>query len=181
MMLLRYFFVLMSLDDGLSIALDLFKLVALDDEMIITDLFIGFVAAYEHATIILNANVHVLFCMDEYLFFTFCVVEAPFIKSFSTFGAVRFDAGDFIVLRMFRVGSFAKIRWHLIGIVDTADDDRLVRVPFEKIHYDLMTDAWPKRSAPAFAGPLLCYPHPARTVRVVFAFSIPVKLDLHAA
>src|SRR2546426_4974613 len=108
-MLLCNLFVLMPLDQDVSVAFDLLELVTLDDEMIVTDLFIGFVAANEYAAIVLNPHVHVLFGMDEHLFFTFRVVEAPLVESFSTFRAVRFDAGEFIVIRMFWVWSFAKI------------------------------------------------------------------------
>src|SRR2546422_10232054 len=118
--------------------------------MIVTILFIGFFAANEFAAIVLNLHVYVLFSMDELLFFTFRVVEAPLVESFSTFRAVRFDAGEFIVIRMFWVWSFAKIRRHLVRVVDTANDDGLVWVAFEKIHHDFVADAWPKRGAPAF-------------------------------
>src|SRR5438309_223131 len=116
MMLLGNLFVLMPLDEDVFVAFDLFELVAFDDEMIVTDLFIGFVAANEDAAIILNSHIHVLFGMDEHLFFTFRVVEAPLVESFSTFGTVGFNAADFIVFRVCWVWSFAKIGRHLVSV-----------------------------------------------------------------
>src|SRR5207244_11729545 len=116
MMLLGNLFVLVSLDLEVPVTLDLLILVTLDDEVIVTDLFIGFVAANEDAAIVLNPHVHVLFGMDEHLFFTFRVVEAPLVESFSTFGTVRFNAADFIVFRMFWVWSFAKIGRYLVSV-----------------------------------------------------------------
>src|SRR5438552_443458 len=99
--------------------------------------------------------------MDEHLFFAFRVVEAPFVESFSTFGAVGLDTADFIVFWVFWVRSFAKIRRHLVSVVDGANDNRLVRVAFEKIHHDFVADTRPKRGAPAFARRGLRHSHPA--------------------
>src|SRR5260370_27669582 len=144
-MLLYNLFVPLSLDEDVPVAFDLFKLVTLDDEMIVTDLFIGLVAANEDTAIVLNPHVHVFFGMDEHLFFTFRFVEAPLVESFSTFCTVGFNAAYFVVLWMFWVRSFAKIGRHLVSVVDSANDNRLVRVAFEKIHHDFMPDAGPKR------------------------------------
>ena len=129
--------------------------------MIVTNLFVGFIAANKDAAIVLNAQVQVLFAMDEYLFFTFRVVKAPLVESFPTFGAVGLDAADFIVFRMFWVWSFAQLRRHLVSVVDSANDNWLVRVAFEKIHHDFVADTWPKRGAPPFARRGLRHSHPA--------------------
>ena len=160
-MLLHNLFVLVSLDLEVPVTLDLLILVTLDDEVIVTDLFIGFVAANEYAAIVLDPHVHVLFGIDEDLFFTFRVVKPPLVESFSAFGAVGLDAADFIIFRMFWVWAFAKIRRHLVSVVDSANDNRLIRVAFEKIHHDFVPDTRPKRGAPAFARPGLCNSHPA--------------------
>jgi hypothetical protein len=42
---------------------------------------------------------------------------------------------------------------HLLGVVDASDDDRLVRVAFEEVHDDFLTDVRPERRSSALARP----------------------------
>src|SRR3546814_12335814 len=46
-------------------------------------------------------------------------------------------------------------------------------------HHDLHAEAWGSDAARSGAGVALCYAHPARTLVVVRALSVPVELHLH--
>ncbi len=70
---------------------------------------------------------------------------------------------------------------HLLGVVDPAGDDRLVRIAFEKIDDHFLADARDGDHAPVLARPGLRHPHPAGAVLVLLAVAVPVELDFHPA
>ena len=70
---------------------------------------------------------------------------------------------------------------HLLGVVDAAGDDRLVRIAFEEIDDHLLADARDRDHAPALARPRMRDADPARAVLVLLAVAVPVELHLHAA
>src|SRR5690349_2108923 len=70
---------------------------------------------------------------------------------------------------------------HVFGVVDAADDERLIRVAFFEGHHDLVAHARPEKGSPAFARPNLRNAHPAGAVAVLLSFAVPVELHLDAA
>ena len=70
---------------------------------------------------------------------------------------------------------------HLLGVVDAADDDRLVGVAFEEVDDHFLADARDVDHAPLLAGPGRADADPAGAVGVVLALAVPVELHLHAA
>ena len=60
--------------------------------------------------------------------------------------SVGFQAADDLLLGQ-RIGR------HLLGIVNTPHDDRLVGVAFEKVDDDLLTDTRDINDTPLFPGP----------------------------
>src|SRR5215831_8338799 len=99
--------------------------------------------------------------MHEDLFFTLGIVEAPFVESDTTLGRVALDAGEFVVILVLRIQSITLIGGHLIGVVHTADNNRLIRIAFQKVDHHLLANAWPEGCAPTLAGPLLRHTTPA--------------------
>ena len=75
--------------------------------------------------------------MNKDLLFSLFIFKPDFIEAFSSNGAVRFDGA----LR-FLLGEI--VRWHVVGIVNTACDNGLIRITFKKIDNDFLTDPWSK-------------------------------------
>ena len=73
------------------------------------------------------------------------------------------------------------VRRHVFGVVDAADDDRLIGIALEKLDDDFLSDARQEHRPPPLAGPVLRDANPARALLVVLSFAIPVELDAHAA
>ena len=69
----------------------------------------------------------------------------------------------------------------MLGVVDAADDDRLVGIAFQEIDDHLLADARNVDRAPLLAGPGRADAHPAGAVGVVLALAVPVELHFHAA
>src|SRR5262245_44468209 len=124
--------------------------------------------------VMLDGGVHVVLAVQGDLFLALCVIEDQAVVAAPLGRAVGLEAADHFFL-----GKLA--RGHLLGVVDAADDDGLVRVAFEKIDDDLLPNARHVGDAPAFASPDRRNSHPAGAIGVVFAFAVPVELDLDTA
>ena len=72
-------------------------------------------------------------------------------------------------------------RRHILGIVDTAHDERSIRISFLEGNHNLIPDPRPEKRPVAIAGPRLRHAHPAGAVRIVLAVAVPVKLHLDPA
>ena len=64
------------------------------------------------------------------------------------------------------------VRRHLLGVVDAADDDRLVRVAFQEVDDHLLADARDVDHAPLLAGPRAW---PTRTQQELSASFLPSR------
>src|SRR6516164_3642131 len=83
---------------------------------------------YAFHALVLDPHFHVTFSVDENLLFTLAVVKAPLVKSGPTFGSVALDAGEFVVILVLRIQPLAQVGRHLIGVVHTANDNRLIGI-----------------------------------------------------
>src|SRR5207237_1680685 len=91
--------------------------------------------------------------------------------------AARLDAALRLVLRQ-RVGG------HHLGVIDTADDDRPIRVAFQEGDHDLLADAGPEEGPPALARPRLGDADPAGVgagLLVLGVAAVPEKPHLDPA
>src|SRR5439155_3845701 len=70
---------------------------------------------------------------------------------------------------------------HLVGVIDAADDDRLVRVAFLESDDDLLADARDVDPPPLLAGPERADADPAGAGGVLLPLAVPEELYLHAA
>src|SRR5215831_9546939 len=69
-------------------------------------------------------------------------------------------------------------RRRLHRIVNTAQDDRLVRIAFQEVNDHLIADARDRDRTEAPARPGLGDADPARAIGVLLSLSVPVKLHL---
>ena len=100
--------------------------------------------------------------------------EADLIESAAALGSVALDgAADLVVEQGIGHG--------LVGIVDTAGDQRPVEIAFEESDYHLLADARKKECAPLLPSPALGHRHPTSVVLVAFPQLIPVEMDSDAA
>ncbi len=131
------------------------------------------IIVYGQRLVVFDGRCHVVLSVKGNHLLAFGVIERKFVVATTAQRAIGFDAGNH-----FLVGQFPGR--HVVGVVSAADDDGLVGIAFEEIHKDFVADAWDLYPAPKFPGPNLCHSNPTRAVGVEFAFSVPVKLDLHA-
>src|SRR6516164_894854 len=82
---------------------------------------------------------------------------------------------------MFRVQTITFVRCHLFGIIDTPNDDWLVRVALNKSNKHFLAEPRPERGSPTLSRKRLPNPDPAGAVLVVFAFAIPIELHFYPA
>src|SRR5262249_37822521 len=125
---------------------------------------------------ILHVDLPVLLRVEEDLLGTALVLEAQLVEVVrcATDGRPALDAG----LRGIRRQGVGR---HLLGVVDAAGDQRLVRIALEEGDDHLLADAGNRHDAPVLAGPVLRDADPARAVLVPLALAVPVELHLHAA
>src|ERR1039457_908928 len=151
-------------DVSVLIAVYFFHLVANDVQVpVLADPLLG---------VVQNPDVLIFLTVDENLFGAGFVFQADLVEPSAAFGAHRLDGALGLLVRQ-RVGN------RLVGVVDASRDDRPVRIAFQKIDDDLLSDARRENSAPTFSGPELRHADPAGTVFVHVAGAIPEKLDLH--
>src|SRR5437867_4308899 len=136
---------------------------------------------YAFHAIVFNPSIHIALSMDKNLFFPLCIVKSQFVKPFTTFSRVGLDTAQLIVVFVVGIKTVTKVWRHLISVIHAANYDRLIWIAFKKINDHFLTNPWPERCSPALTSPRLCHPHPARTVRIVLAFTVPMKLHLHSS
>src|SRR6476660_6143765 len=108
-----------------------------------------------------DAGIAIIFCVNEDLFFTLGIIEAAFVVSLAALGRGGLDAANLVIVRMLRIGTRAEIGRHLVGIIDRADDDRIVRVPLYKVNDQFLSDAWCVDYPPSLPRPGRTHPNPA--------------------
>src|SRR5262249_12966986 len=69
---------------------------------------------------------------------------------------------------------------HLIGVVNAAHDDRLIRVAFLECDDDLLADTGNVDDPPLFTSPERADADPARTIGIFFSLAVPEKLHFHS-
>src|SRR5205085_11278960 len=80
--------------------------------------------------ILLDARIQVALGVDKDLLLVFGVVEAQLVEALAARRAAGLDAAYLGIILVLGVQAVAKIRRHLVGIVDAANDDGLVWVAF---------------------------------------------------
>src|SRR5580700_10340846 len=134
----------------------------------------GAIVMYGLSIVVLHCRCHVVLGMDGNHLRALGVVHRDFVVAATAFGAIGFQAAHH------------RARWerkwrHALGMVDTTDDDGLVRIAFQEIDDDFLTDAGNADSPPAFAGPRVRDANPAGRILVVLAQPVPVKLHFYAS
>src|SRR4029077_13434705 len=119
--------------------------------------------------------------MNEHLLLAFGIIKAHLVVTPSTGRRAGLDSAHLVVLRVLGVGTVAKVRRHLVGIVNATHDDRLVGIAFPKVYDHFLAYSRPKTCSPSSPGPELADAYPTRTVGAVLALTVPVKLNLHPA
>ena len=135
---------------------------------------VGFLNGLVHVP--LHPHIHPPVGVDEHLLLALVVDEAQLvpIRAAAMLRAVRLHGRIFLVLRKF-VGR------HVVGVVDTTGDDRVVRVATEEIDDHLLTDARHVHPAPVAARPRVRNADPTGAVLVGLPVPIPMELHLHTA
>ena len=96
--------------------------------------------------IVFNARIGIFLSVNKKLLAALLILKPDLVESAAAQGTVRLDAAARLVGGQF-------VGWHGVGVVHAADDDRPVRVPFEKGHDHFMTDPRNKYRAPLLARP----------------------------
>src|SRR5437870_13736791 len=107
---------------------------------------------------------------------TLFVLEANFVVSLgiAALGTPRLDAALRLVVRQ-------SVWRFLIRIVNTTDDNGLVRIAVEKVDNHLLADTRDVHGTPLLPRPHLRDAYPTRAVFVEFVDPIPEKLHLDPA
>src|SRR5690554_1214424 len=112
--------------------------------------------------------------VDEDLLLTGLVLDAQFVEAVAAGAAQALEQAAGLVCR--------QLTGHRVGaVVQTATDQGLVRVAFQKTDQYFHADARDGHAAPVVAGPAAGHPQPAAGVGVGLAFAVPVELDLDPA
>src|SRR5690554_6031456 len=137
------------------------------------DAFVPFVADAD-TLVVLDVLVPVALGVDEDLLLASLVLDAQFVEAVAAGAAQALEQAAGLVCR--------QLTGHRVGaVVQTATDQRLIRVAFQKTDQYFHADARDGDAAPVVAGPAAGHPQPAAGVGVGQAFAIPVELDLDAA
>src|SRR5690606_17686546 len=137
------------------------------------DAFVPFVADADFL-VVLDVLVPVALGVDKDLFFTGPVFDAQFVEAVAAGAALALEDGSGLVR--------GQLVGHRVGaVVQTAGDQWLVRVAFQKTDQYFHADARDGDAAPVVAGPAAGHPQPAAGVGVGLAFAVPVELDLDPA
>src|SRR5690554_6633828 len=137
------------------------------------DAFVPFVADAD-ALVVLDVLIPVALGVDEDLLLARLVLDAQFVEAAAAGAAQALEQAAGLVCRQL-VG-------HRVGtVVQTATDQRLVRVAFQKTDQYFHADARDGDAAPVVAGPAAGHPQPAAGVGIGLAFAVPVELDLDPA
>src|SRR5262249_37636441 len=115
--------------------------------------------------VVVHGGVHVVLGVGGDLLLALGVIEADLVVAAVARGRAALDAAD-------HLGAGQGEGGHLLGVVDTADDDRPVRVSFEEIDDHLLADARDVHGAPLPAGPGGGHADPAGAVLVPLALAV---------
>src|SRR5690554_3765634 len=112
--------------------------------------------------------------VDEDLLLTGLVLDAQFVEAVAAGAAQALEQAAGLVCR--------QLTGHRVdAVVQTAGDQWLVRVAFQKTDQYFHADARDGDAAPVVAGPAAGHPQPAAGVGIGLAFAVPVELDLDPA
>src|SRR5690554_5254346 len=137
------------------------------------DAFVPFVADTDFL-VVLDVLIPVALGVDEDLLLAGLVLDAQFVEAVAAGTAQALEQAADLVCRQL-VG-------HRMGtVVQTAGDQWLVRVAFQKTDQYFHADARDGHAAPVVAGPAAGHPQPAAGVGIGLAFAVPVELDLDPA
>src|SRR5690606_33476494 len=141
--------------------------------MIGLDAFVPFVADAD-TLVVLGVLIPVALGVDEDLLLARLVLDAQLVEAVAAGAAQALEQAAGLVCRQL-VG-------HRVGtVVQTATDQGLVRVAFQKTDQYFHADARDGDAAPVVAGPAAGHPQPAAGVGVGLTFAVPVELDLDPA
>src|SRR5690606_36191132 len=137
------------------------------------DAFVPFVADAD-ALVVPDVLIPVALGVDEDLFFTGPVFDAQFVGAVTAGAAQALEQAAGLVL--------GQLVGHRVGaVVQTAGDQWLVRVAFQKTDQYFHADARDGDAAPVVAGPAAGHPQPAAGVGIGLASAVPAELDLGRA
>src|SRR5690554_3695283 len=124
--------------------------------------------------VVLDVLFPVALGVDEDLLLTGLVLDAQFVEAVAAGAAQALEQAAGLVL--------GQLTGHRVGaVVQTAGDQWLVRVAFQKTDQYFHADARDGHAAPVVAGPAAGHPQPAAGVGIGLAFAVPVELDLDPA
>ena len=130
------------------------------------------IVVYGLSIVMFDRRGHIVLCVNDYLFFTRSVVHRHLVVALAFVG-LGLHAADSL--------GGGETEWgHGLFVVDSAGDQRAVHVSLKERNHYFFAYAWYVDAAEAFASVDLTYSDPATGVFVFFAFSVPVKLDLHS-
>src|ERR1035441_8072188 len=125
-------------DVVMIVPLNLVHPVAGDDEVaVLADPFFD---------VVLNSDVLVFLSEYKDLFGASLIFQADFVEASAAFRAHRLDGALSLLVRQ-RIGN------RLVGVIDSARDNRPVRIAFQKIDDHLLSDARSEDGAPALSRP----------------------------
>src|ERR1700761_8714898 len=111
--------------------------------------------------------------VNEDLLFAFGVFKPQLVEAIAALGAGRLEARSRLIRGQI-------VGWNLFGVIYAPGDERPVRVAFEELHHHLLPHPWNADRSPPFAGPGLCYPHPAGA-GLLARLAVPVKVHAYPA
>src|SRR5690606_17089288 len=174
--------VLTAADSQMVISLDLGPAVSVGAVVLLSQVLgvtVGFDAlvalvADADALVVLDVLIPVALGVDKNLHLARLVIDAQFVEAVAAGAAQALEQAAGLVCRQL-VG-------HRVGaVVQTAGDQWLVGVAFQKTDQHFHADARDGDAAPVVAGPAAGHPQPAAGVGVGLAFAVPVELDLDPA
>ncbi len=126
--------------------------------------------------VVLDVGVEVLFRLQVDLFGVLLVLEPQLVEVLRrpVRGGATLDTALGLV-------GWQGVGRHVVRVVDAARDDGSIRIAFEELDDDLLTDAGDVNAAPVGAAPNLTDTHPTARVLVGLAVAVPVELELHPA
>ena len=137
------------------------------------DAFVALVADAD-ALVVLDVLIPVALGVNEDLLLAGLVLDAQFVEAVAAGAAQALEQAAGLVL--------GQLVGHRVGaVVQTAGDQWLVRVAFQKTDQYFHADARDGHAAPVVAGPAAGHPQPAAGVGIGLAFAVPVELDLDPA
>src|SRR5690554_5250046 len=126
------------------------------------------------ALVVLDVLIPVALGVAEDLFLAGLVLDAQFVEAVAAGAAQALEQAAGLVL--------GQLVGHRVGaVVQTAGDQWLVRVAFQKTDQHFHADARDGDAAPVVAGPAAGHPQPAAGVGIGLTFAVPVELDLDPA